>query len=202
MLREWEKRGYFGEVEQIDGKRMYDDVQFERVKFVLEKVNEQRKQGIKRTEYSKIEDALLERFGGEVAVRENAKTREELLSHFMQQLENRDKQVYGALGSIQSVLEGLQDAVNVPKELPDTTKQDQLLESIYTSVQKSNEKEADLEKKYEVLTANFKKLAEVHEKLIEKLETTEDDNKKLRHENRTLKSELEKEKNRKWWQRF
>lgn len=203
MLREWEKRGFFGKVAQIDGKRMYTKNQFERVKFVAKKVNEQREQDIKRTEYSKIEDALLDKFGGEVMIRE-AQDPVELMSNFTQKMENRDKEVQNTLQSIQMVLEGLQLAMDEAKELPapDTSRQDGLLQSIQEMVQQSHKNEVDLEKKFENLSANYEKLADVHKNLILKLERIEEENKQLRIKKKDLEINLELEKKKKWWQRF
>lgn len=70
MLREWEKKGYLDTVEQFDGKRVYSDEQISRIIFIRDEIEKQRKQGIKRTDYRKIEDELTDKFGGEVVVRE------------------------------------------------------------------------------------------------------------------------------------
>lgn len=230
MLREWEKKGFLGNVAQIDNKRMYDEEQLERIRFINQEIQEQRKKGWQRTNYRLIEDAMTDKFGGEI--RESPRTPEEVLSSFMQRIDNRDKQVQGALDSIQFVLQSLAATLEMPKELPDMSKQNELLQFIYASVQKteeklpdttkqdeklqsiermvrqSSEKEVDLEKKYDslkqeyaVISANLEKLADVHERLIEKLDKVQEENKELRKTKRKLEIELEKEKNRKWWQR-
>ena len=44
-LRNWEKKGFLGNVAQINGKETYDEDQIERIKFIHQQVQEQLNRG-------------------------------------------------------------------------------------------------------------------------------------------------------------
>lgn len=69
QLREWEKRGWLGEVvkdPRQNQQRVYTEEQVERIQLIAETIQGQRAIGIKRTDFEEVEAKLLERFGGEV----------------------------------------------------------------------------------------------------------------------------------------
>jgi len=69
LLREWEKRDWLGDVlkdPDQNNQRVYDDEQVERIKFIWSIIQEQRKKGFKRTDIQKVEEKLLNKFGGMV----------------------------------------------------------------------------------------------------------------------------------------
>lgn len=69
QLREWEKRGWLGEVvkdPQQNQQRVYTEEQVERIQLIADTIQAQREKGIKRTDLAEVEAKLLERFGGEV----------------------------------------------------------------------------------------------------------------------------------------
>lgn len=69
QLREWEKRGWLGEVikdPRQNQQRVYTEEQVERIQLIAETIQAQRAIGIKRTDFEEVEARLLERFGGEV----------------------------------------------------------------------------------------------------------------------------------------
>ena len=69
QLREWEKRGWLGEVvkdPRQNHQRIYTEEQVERIQLIAETIQAQRAKGIKRTDLAEVEAKLLERFGGEV----------------------------------------------------------------------------------------------------------------------------------------
>ena len=69
QLREWEKRGWLGEVvkdPRQNQQRVYTEEQVERIQLIADTIQAQREKGIKRTDLAEVEAKLLERFGGEV----------------------------------------------------------------------------------------------------------------------------------------
>ena len=74
QLREWEKRGWLGEVmkdPQQNQQRVYTKEQIERIELIHDVIKKQRERGLKRTDFSEVENALLEQFGGEVVKMNN-----------------------------------------------------------------------------------------------------------------------------------
>lgn len=73
QLREWEKREWLGDVlkdPDSNNQRVYTEEQVERIHLINETIKNQRKKGIKRTDFGEVEEKLLDRFGGEVIKRE------------------------------------------------------------------------------------------------------------------------------------
>lgn len=187
MLRDWEKRGYLGEVEKIDGKRMYSDEQFEVIKFINVEVEKQRKNEIKRTEYSKIDEALLERFGGEVVVRKN-NSPVEIGTIVLQQLETRDKEIQNVLGSI---LQELQK----PVELPDNSSYENLLlnhQNLIDVHQKLVDRLGELGDENTQLVNHSHDLERETLTLKNRLDAMEKENVNLKNENAELKEKPKK----------
>jgi|SRR5699024_911153 len=74
LLREWEKRDWLGDVlkdPEQNNQRVYNDEQVERIKFIWSIIQEQRKEGLKRTDIKEVEEMLLDKFGGMVKPIEN-----------------------------------------------------------------------------------------------------------------------------------
>src|SRR5699024_4991452 len=74
LLREWEKRDWLGDVlkdPEQNNQRVYDDEQVERIEFIWSIIQEQRKNGLKRTDIQEVEEKLLDKFGGMVEPIEN-----------------------------------------------------------------------------------------------------------------------------------
>jgi DNA-binding transcriptional MerR regulator len=72
QLHKWEERGWLGNEPVLkdadnNGQRVYSEEQIKRIHFIHEVIEEQRKQGIKRTDFEEMEEKLLEKFGGEVS---------------------------------------------------------------------------------------------------------------------------------------
>lgn len=170
MLREWEKRGYFGDVIQVDGKRMYSDEQIERIAFIIQEVAKQRKQGIKRTEYSKIDEAFHDKFGGEVVVREEHDPAL-LMTNFMKKMEDRDRKIYENFDTMKEIMQMILDKP-VEVQAPDMTKYDELVE-------------------------HYKQLSDAFEKLADHADQLKKDNLELKRKNATLEKELEEERKKK-----
>ncbi|UYB50291.1 MerR family transcriptional regulator (plasmid) [Lysinibacillus capsici] len=66
QLREWEKRGWLGEVvkdPRQNQQRVYTEEQVERIQLIAETIQAQRAIGIKRTDFEEVEARLLEQFG-------------------------------------------------------------------------------------------------------------------------------------------
>ena len=71
VLHTWENRGWLGYeavLKDIDNnnQRVYSEEQLERIRFIHGLIEDQRKRGIKRTDIAEVEQALLEKFGGEI----------------------------------------------------------------------------------------------------------------------------------------
>ncbi|MCM3740287.1 helix-turn-helix domain-containing protein [Oceanobacillus luteolus] len=45
ILQNWEKKGFLGEVAQVNGKKTYNEDQIVRIKFIQQQVKEQLKKG-------------------------------------------------------------------------------------------------------------------------------------------------------------
>lgn len=73
-LREWEKRGWLGDVlkdPDNNNQRVYTEEQVERIRLIHKTIQEQREKGIKRTDLEEVEEKLLDQFGGEVVKRDS-----------------------------------------------------------------------------------------------------------------------------------
>lgn len=71
MLHKWEERGWLGyepvlKDPEANNQRVYSKEQLERIRFIHGLIEDQRERGNKRTDFSEVEKALLETFGGEL----------------------------------------------------------------------------------------------------------------------------------------
>jgi DNA-binding transcriptional MerR regulator len=76
QLHKWEERGWLGfdpvlKDQDNNGQRVYNENQVERIYFIHEVIEAQKKQGIHRTNFKEMEEKLFEKFGGEVKRMEN-----------------------------------------------------------------------------------------------------------------------------------
>ena len=74
QLREWEKRGWLGDVMKDpaqNNQRVYTEEQIERIELINDVIKKQRERGLKRTDFSEVEAELLEKFGGQVTKMNN-----------------------------------------------------------------------------------------------------------------------------------
>lgn len=76
QLHKWEERGWLGfdpvlKDPDNNGQRVYNENQIERIYFIHEVMEEQKEQGIYRTNFKEMEEKLLEKFGGEIKHIEN-----------------------------------------------------------------------------------------------------------------------------------
>lgn len=76
QLHKWEDRGWLGSEPVLkdpdnNGQRIYNEEQLERIRYIQQVIEEQRKKGIKRTNIAKMNERLLDKFGGEVTKRES-----------------------------------------------------------------------------------------------------------------------------------
>lgn len=73
QLREWEKRDWLGNVlkdPNSNNQRVYNEQQVEKIRLIYETIKAQREKGFKRTNFTEVEDKLLETFGGEITKRQ------------------------------------------------------------------------------------------------------------------------------------
>lgn len=75
QLHKWEERGWLGTEPVLkdpdnNNQRVYSPEQIERIKFIHETIQEQRKKGVFRTDFKEMEEKLLDKFGGEVVTME------------------------------------------------------------------------------------------------------------------------------------
>lgn len=71
QLYKWEERGWLGfetvlKDPKNQGQRIYTAEQVKRIEVIVEEIERQRQQGIKRTDFGRVEEVLLEKFGGEI----------------------------------------------------------------------------------------------------------------------------------------
>lgn len=70
-LHTWENRGWLGyepvlKDPENNNQRVYSEAQLERIRFIHALIEDQRGRGIKRTDIAEVEQALLEKYGGEI----------------------------------------------------------------------------------------------------------------------------------------
>ncbi|MGY3316894.1 DNA-binding transcriptional MerR regulator [Peribacillus simplex] len=95
ILRNWEDKGYLGVVDRdFQHGRMYDPEQVERILFIQSVVEEQKKRGLKRTDFKNVEHKLFEKFGGMVEVKPTSiPATPEAFTNLLVRLEKQDKQI-------------------------------------------------------------------------------------------------------------
>lgn len=155
QLREWEKRGWLGDVlkdPDSNNQRVYTDYQVKRIQVIHETIKKQREKGIKRTDIEEVEHKLLEEFGGEITKREF-----EMIIH-----PNAMENMAELIRLQQKMILQLQDQVKdiQEKELPAPVDHSEYLDSIKQELKFSAERE-------EILIDLIKKLQDDVEKLKE-----------------------------------
>jgi len=126
LLREWEKRDWLGDVlkdPEQNNQRVYNEEQVERIKFIWDIIQEQRKKGFKRTDIKEVEAKLLEHFGGmvqpietNIAVRpgsmeqmiELIQMQNKKINHLESIVTQQEKMLPGNLEKLQEVQEALE----------------------------------------------------------------------------------------------
>lgn len=100
QLHKWEERGWLGSEPILkdpnnNNQRVYSEEQVKRIEFIQETIQKQRKKGIKRTDFHEMEQLLLEKFGGEVTVRqeEMVEMLPASLESFQQLITNQSKEI-------------------------------------------------------------------------------------------------------------
>lgn len=139
QLREWEKRGWLGEVvkdPRQNHQRVYTEEQVERIQLVAETVQAQRAKGIKRTDLEEVEAKLLERFGGEVKhINPDLVVAPQSLNQIVELL----------MGQNQKITEMQQLLHQQPKnQLPDPVDHTDVLTDMKNELKKSQEREEQL----------------------------------------------------------
>ena len=139
QLREWEKRGWLGDVlkdSDSNNQRVYTEHQIKRIQLIHETIKRQRKKGIKRTDIDEVESNLFEEFGGEITKRES-----EVIVH-----QNTIENMVELISLQQKMILHLQVQVKEiqEKELPVPIDHSEHLESIRQALKFSAEREEKL----------------------------------------------------------
>ena len=71
VLHTWENRGWLGYTPVLkdpenNNQRVYSEEQLERIRFIHGLIEAQRARGVKRTDIAEVEQALLDKYGGEI----------------------------------------------------------------------------------------------------------------------------------------
>src|SRR5699024_5805133 len=97
LLREWEKRDWLGDVlkdPEQNNQRVYNEEHVERIKFIWDIIQEQRKKGFKRTDIKEVEVKLLEHFGGMVQpVERNIAVRPGSMEQMIELIQMQNKKI-------------------------------------------------------------------------------------------------------------
>lgn len=139
QLREWEKRGWLGEVlkdPMQNHQRVYTEGQVEHIQLVAETIQAQRARGIKRTDFQEVEAKLLERFGGEV---------KRMDTDLVVAPQSLNQIVELLMGQNQKISELQQSMQQQPKnQLPDPMDYTEVLDDMKNELKKSQEREEQL----------------------------------------------------------
>lgn len=139
QLREWEKRGWLGEVvkdPRQNQQRVYTEEQVERVQLIADTIQAQREKGIKRTDLAEVEAKLLERFGGEV---------KRIDTDLVVTPQSLNQIVELLMGQNQKINELQQLMHQQPKQqLPDPVDHTEVLADMKNELKKSQEREEQL----------------------------------------------------------
>lgn len=94
-LRNWEEKGYLGQVERdFTHGRMYDEDQIRRIQCIQGVVKKQQEKGAKRTDFREVERALLEEFGGLIEERPpSVPTSPEAFTNMLVKMNSQEKQI-------------------------------------------------------------------------------------------------------------
>ena len=139
QLREWEKRGWLGEVvkdPRQNQQRVYTEEQVERIQLIADTIQAQREKGIKRTDLAEVEAKLLERFGGEV---------KRIDTDLVVAPQSLNQIVELLMGQNQKINELQQFMHQQPKQqLPDPVDHTEVLADMKNELKKSQEREEQL----------------------------------------------------------
>lgn len=139
QLREWEKRGWLGEVvkdPRQNQQRVYTEEQVERIQLIADTIQAQREKGIKRTDLAEVEAKLLERFGGEV---------KRIDTDLVVPPQSLNQIVELLIGQNQKINELQQLMHQQPKQqLPDPVDHTEVLAEMKNELKKSQEREEQL----------------------------------------------------------
>ncbi|MFK8796021.1 MerR family transcriptional regulator [Planococcus plakortidis] len=139
QLREWEKRGWLGEVvkdPRQNQQRVYTEEQVERIQLIADTIQAQREKGIKRTDLAEVEAKLLERFGGEV---------KRIDTDLVVAPQSLNQIVELLMGQNQKINELQQLMHQQPKQqLPDPVDHTEVLADMKNELKKSQEREEQL----------------------------------------------------------
>lgn len=139
QLREWEKRGWLGEVvkdPRQNQQRVYTEEQVERIQLIADTIQAQREKGIKRTDLAEVEAKLLERFGGEVKrIDTDLVVPQQSLNQIVELLMGQNKKI----NELQQLMH------QQPKQqLPDPVDHTEVLADMKTELKKSQEREEQI----------------------------------------------------------
>jgi len=179
QIHKWEQRGWLGFEPVLkdpdnNGQRIYSEEQVNRINFIHEEIETQRKEGIKRTDFGVMEKKLLEKFGGEIKEIESkelmvlpASAEEFQKMMVQQQKEIHDlKQMISKLiaKELPSPVDHSQDIMEIKKELQHSRKREEKIKQLEVELeQERKEKENLLNKEKELLL--LKK--QIEEKAVE-----------------------------------
>lgn len=153
QLREWEKRGWLGEVvkdPRQNQQRVYTEEQVERIQLIADTIQAQREKGIKRTDLAEVEAKLLEWFGGEV---------KRIDTDLVVAPQSLNQIVELLMGQNQKINELQQLMHQQPKQqLPDPVDHTEVLADMKNELKKSQEREEQLLAMIQQLQADLDEL--------------------------------------------
>lgn len=158
QLHKWEERGWLGSEPILkdpdtNNQRMYSQEQVERIKFIHSVIEEQRKKGIKRTDFDEMEQLLLNQFGGEVIPIE--KEVFEVLPSSVDGLQKMLMNQHKEIAKLVDMVANLQ-----AREFPKPVDHSEEIEEIKTELQHSKEREEKLLSVIEKLQDDVDKLVQ------------------------------------------
>lgn len=159
QLHKWEERGWLGfdpvlKDPDNNGQRVYNEHQVERINFIHEVIEEQKKRGIHRTNFKEMEENLFEKFGGEVKRIENevVSVLPASIEAFQQLLVQQNKQI----NTLTDMVQELQK-----KELPPSGDHTSDFEEMKKQLKFSEEREDKLLTLIEKLQEDVQSLKEI-----------------------------------------
>lgn len=110
VLRRWEENGWLG-LDPVmkdpgnNNSRLYTDQQLERISFINNHINQQKKKGIKRTVKQEMDKLLFEEFGGEVIELESREIElTQVLPSSMELMTEEIVSLHKRVGELESVI--------------------------------------------------------------------------------------------------
>lgn len=166
QLHKWEERGWLGSQPILkdpnnNNQRVYSEEQVKRIEFIQETIQKQRKKGIKRTDFHEMEQLLLEKFGGEVTVRQE-ETVEMLpasLESFQQHITNQSKEI----ARLRDVVTKLEQ-----RELPQPVDHTEEMQRIMGELEESKAREEKRQQTVDEMNERLQKALELIASMEEK----------------------------------